>query len=123
MVSNNAVEKFKVRPGFQSEKLLIEFCGDHRNEAYPNIHNILEMTLLAKSIKHPSLDTLHIAITTDEFITFWEYPNGRFELDDDIWSCFIHAPENNFQVTSDIERALLKSGKFVKEEVDFSLYK
>jgi len=98
MVSNNAVEKFKVRPGFQSEKLLIEFCGDHRNEAYPNIHNILEMTLLAKSIKHPSLDTLHIAITTDEFITFWEYPNGRFELDDDIWKKLILACISNLNL-------------------------
>lgn len=58
----------------------------------------------------------------DRFISLWEYHNGEYELDDDVWDFFILAPNNNTQVIADIERVLLASGQFMKEEVDFGKY-
>lgn len=117
-----AMEKFRVRPGHKSDELLIEFWGDHRSKGYPNIQQILEVGLSAKPKKHPNLDTVSIGLATDEFISLWEYKNGEYELDDDIWAYFIMAPENNAQVINDIEQVLLSSGEFIKEDADFSQY-
>jgi len=116
------MEKFRVRPGYKSKELLIEFWGEHRSEKFPNIQGILAQGLDAQPAKHPTLDTATITMSTDEFITLWKYKNGEYELDDDTWAFFIHAPDNNIQVISDIEKVLLASGKFIKEEADFSEY-
>ena len=117
-----ALEKFKVRPGYKSKELLVEFCGDHRSPSFPNIANLLAIALNAKLKRHPTLDVAHIGFATDEFISLWEYSNGEYELDDDIWSYFILAPSNNSQIVGDTERVLLQSGLFVKENVDFEPY-
>ncbi|WP_067223360.1 hypothetical protein [Marinomonas gallaica] len=116
------MEKFRVRPGYKSKELLIEFWGDHRSEKFPDIQSILAQGLDAKPAKHPILDTATIAMATDEFIFLWKYKDGEYELDDDTWAFFIHAPDNNIQVISDIEKVLLASGQFIKEEADFSEY-
>ena len=113
------MEKFRIRPGYQSELLLVEFWGEHRSPKFPDIARILARGLKAKPAKHPFLDVASIALATDEFISIWEYDKGSYELCDDIWAYFIHAPKNNSQVMADIERILLKSGEFIKEEVDF----
>jgi hypothetical protein len=39
----------------------------------------------ASPAPHPKLDTAQIAIATDELISFWQYRNGEYELDEDIW--------------------------------------
>lgn len=117
-----ASEKFKTRPGYKSKELLIEFCGDHRSPTYPNVASLLAIALNAKLKRHPILDTVRVGLATDEFISLWEYSNGEYELDDDIWSYFILAPNNNAQIVGDIERVLLQSGLFVKEQVDFEPY-
>ena len=116
------MEKFRVRPGYKSKELLVEFWGEQRSEDFPDIQGILAQGLEAKPAKHPTLDTTTIAMATDEFITLWKYKNGEYELADDTWAFFIHAPDNNIQVISDIERVLLASGQFIKEEADFSEY-
>jgi hypothetical protein len=116
------MEKFRVRPGYKTKELLVEFWGEHRSQNFPDIQGILAKELNAKPAKHPALDTATLAIATDEFITLWVYENGEYELDDDIWAFFIHAPENNVQVIADIEGALLASGQFIKEQVDYSEY-
>ncbi|GGC90631.1 hypothetical protein [Halopseudomonas salina] len=116
------MEKFRVRPGYKSKELLVEFWGEHRGASFPDVQSILAQGLHAKPARHPSLDAAAIAIATDEFVSFWRYENGEYELDDDIWAFFILAPENNVQVIADIERVLLASGEFTKEEADFSEY-
>ncbi|WP_445356280.1 hypothetical protein ACJJI5_11090 [Microbulbifer sp. EKSA008] len=116
------MEKFRVRPGYKSKELLVEFWGEHRSKSFPDIQDILAEGLNAKPVKHPTLDTATISMATDEFITLWEYKNGEYELDDDIWAFFIYAPENNTQVIADIESVLLASGQFIKEKADFSEY-
>ena len=116
------MEKFRVRPAYKSEELLVEFWGDHRGSSFPNIQEILARELNAKPAKRPGIDTAAVAMATDEHISFWQYENGEYELDDDIWAYFIHAPVNNVQIISDIERALVASGCFTKEQADFSEY-
>jgi hypothetical protein len=115
------MEKFKVRPGYQSKELLIEFCGEHRTESFPNVSSLLAAALSAKQEKHPvfSVETM---IGNDRYFSYWVYQKGVYEIDDDIWACFISAPNNNVEVIEDIERALIKSGLFEKEDVDHGKY-
>lgn len=73
---------------------------------------------------HPeNLDALHIAAAQDRFFSFWAFPGGNYEIDDDIWGLFISAKENNEAVTAEVERALLATGRFVKEAVDFEQFR
>lgn len=117
------MEKFRVRPCYKSKELLIEFWGEHRDIKFPDIEAILAQGLKAKQTEHPSLETASIAIATDQFISFWQYENGEYELNDDTWALFIHAPVNNAQVIADIKQVLISSGQFFKEEVDFDEYR
>lgn len=117
------METFALRPGYNSQKLLIEFYGDHRSDSYPNVPSLLAKGLQAKQHKHPTLDTARICISTDELISWWCYENGAYELDDDIWGLFIHAADNNAKIMSDVEKILLASGEFEKQVVDFSEYR
>ena len=116
------IEKFRVRPGYKSKEILVEFRGDHRAGDYPDIGALLGLALGAKSEKHPDLDAATIALATDRIISYWVYAGGVYEMDDDVDGCFITARANNARVIGDIERALLDSGLFVKEEVDFGDY-
>jgi hypothetical protein len=50
----------------------------------------------------------------------WEYENGQYEIDEDIWALFILAPSNNAQIINDIESVLIESGMFEKEVVNHS---
>jgi hypothetical protein len=34
-------QKFLIRPGFKSKELLIEFCGDHHSNDFPDVYKIL----------------------------------------------------------------------------------
>ena len=117
------MELFAVRPGYQSEELLVEFFGDHRGDGFPNVWDILARGLNAQPRAHPTLDTASIGIATDEHISFWQYENGTYEIDDDIWGLFISAPNNNAQIMADIERALVASGAFEKKIVEFDKYR
>jgi hypothetical protein len=80
----------------------------------------LSKGLNSKRISHPELDTLNIAVATDEIISMWEYKNGQYEIDEDIWALFILAPSNNAQIINDIESVLIESGMFEKEVVNHS---
>ncbi|MGK4872724.1 hypothetical protein, partial [Salmonella enterica] len=74
--------------------------------------------------RHPeNLDDPEVALLQDRYFGYWKYAGGRCEIDDDIWGLFVSAPVDNRAVIADVERALLASGKFVKEEVDLGLYK
>jgi hypothetical protein len=114
--------RFRIRPGYKSETLLVEFCGDHRADDYPEVAEILERALGSERGSHPVFDEVKIGLSTDQFFSYWIYENGAYEIDDDTWGLFIAAPENNRQIMSDIEKALLENGRFVKESVDFSNY-
>jgi hypothetical protein len=114
--------RFRVRPGYHSENLLVEFCADNRAADFPDVAELLRQALRSQRKKHPSFDEANIAMTLDRFIGFWSYPGGTYEIDDDIWGLFVRAEENNRQVIAEVERALLATGQFVKEDVDFADY-
>ncbi len=115
--------RFRVRPGYKSKHLLVEFRGDHHSEGFPNVYRLLARALGAVGVPYPSLGAASTGLTTDEILSCWRYEHGQYLVDDDVWSLFIHASHNNAQIMADIEQALLVSGLFVKEEVDFEAYK
>ncbi len=108
--------RFRVRPVYHGSELLIEVLGDHRAEGFPNVASILRDTLHATKEPHPDkLDDPQVALAQDRYFSFWAYPGGSYEIDDDIWGLFISAKEHNEAVIADVERALLSTGQFVSK--------
>jgi hypothetical protein len=116
--------RFLVRPVYHGDELLIEVLGDHRSQGFPSVAEILREALLAVREPHPdNLDDPRIAMAQDRFFSYWAYPGGHYEIDDDTWGLFVLAKAGNGGVIADLEQALLGSGKFVKENVDFAQFK
>ncbi len=112
---------FKVRPGYQSKALLIEFNGEHCAKDFPNVKKLLEKGLSSR--RESRLNDFKANLYDfDGYTTTWKYKNGTYEINNDVWTLFIHAEQNNKVVIADIENVLLDSGVFLKEEVDFSEY-
>lgn len=109
------MEKFRIRPEYGGANLLIKFCGDHRAENYPDVSALLAGALGAILQKHPvfSAETM---IVTGRYFSYWSYKNGTYEIDDDIWGCFITVPDSNPKVIADLEHALTNSGQFVRTD-------
>lgn len=116
------MESFSIRPGYGSGSLLVEFLGDHCSDAYPDVGALLASGLDAVLTPRSQLDVLR-DMATGAWFSSWRYPGGEYELDDDGWCLFIHAPRHNQTVIADIERALLASGSFIKKPVDFAQYR
>ncbi len=115
------MEIFRVRPGYKSKELLIEFCGNHRDKSFPNVAKILKSSLSAKRNRFFK-DFQENIYNFDGYISTWEYCKGSYLLNNTIWDLFIHVPDNNKNIISDIEKALIDSCQFAKEEVDFNDY-
>lgn len=117
-VEEGSLERFSLRPGYGSDTLLIEFLGDHRGSAFPNV-----AALLARALDAQAVPTTPPVLACDGSFQAWRYAGGEYQLDDDGWFLFILASANNQAVMADLERALLASGKFIKQEVDFAQYR
>jgi len=116
--------KFCVRPVYHGTDLLVEIVDRHRIEDFPDLPGILRDALNAQRVPHPEeLDKSELALLQDRYFSYWTYPGGAYEIDDDIWALFVTASGNNAAVIADIERALLSSGRFVRQEVDFAKYR
>lgn len=116
--------RFRVRPVYHGTELLLEVLDDHRAEGFPSVALILRDALQATVGPHPSqLDDPRIAMAQDRYFSYWTYPGGHYEIDDDIWSLFVSAKESNRAVIADVERTLLATGRFVKEAVDFEQFR
>ena len=118
--------RFRVRPKYRSKNLLVEFCDDPRAPDFPDVHTLLSSSLMAepRQLTQDEIAFGRAGAITNNFSWYLSYPGGTFEINrDDMWGLlFILAAEPNRQVISDIEKALLNSGQFIKEEVDFSNY-
>ncbi len=113
--------RFRTRPGYQTRELLIELMDDHRAPGFPDISVMLRDLLGASKAPHPEgFDGRYLM---DRRITFWTYPGGSYEIDDDNWGLFVSAPENNISVIADVERVLLETGHFEKQSVDFDQFR
>ena len=116
--------RFYVRPVYHGTELLVEIVDDHRAEGFPRVAGILAEALGAQRLPHPEgMDRPDIALLQDRFISYWTYAGGAYEIDDDIWALFVQAKANHAAVIADVERALLSTGRFVKEDVDFARYR
>lgn len=115
--------RFRVRPVFHGSDLLVEVLEDHRAVDFPSVAAILRDALHAVQVSHPdSLDDSRVALSQDRYFSYWAYARGHYEIDDDIWGLFVTASINNAFIVADIEQALLSTGKFVKEDVDFGKF-
>ncbi|VWB71821.1 hypothetical protein BLA13014_03264 [Burkholderia aenigmatica] len=115
--------RFRVRPVFHGSDLLVEVLDDHRAVNFPNIAAILQDALHAVQVPHPDgLDDPAVALSQDRYFSYWTYARGHYEIDDDIWALFVTATIHNALIVADIESALLSTGQFVKEDVDFGRF-
>ncbi|OXJ31177.1 hypothetical protein CFB82_25055 [Burkholderia sp. HI2714] len=115
--------RFRVRPVFHGSDLLVEVLDDHRAADFPDVAAILKDALHSVQVPHPDgLDEPEIALSQDRFFSYWTYAQGNYEIDDDIWGLFVTPTFDNARVVADVENALLSTGKFVKEDVDFSRF-
>ena len=106
--------RYRVRPGYGTTKLLIEFMSDSSDEAFVAA---LRSAFSANGIKAKTKEQSLFC-----FQTVMDSPGGSFEVDHDEWSMiWVHADENQ-NVIPYLDRILTASGEFQKEEVDFSQY-
>ena len=106
---------YKVRPGYGSDKLLIEFGADSSDERFvSDLRSVLaEHDLIPKSKED----------LVFKYRFTYDSPSGPFELDDDEWgSLWVHADDNQDAIHY-VDRILGESGRFQKEEVNYEDYK
>lgn len=116
--------RFYVRPVFHGTDLLVEIVDDHRVDGFPDIAAMLRDGLGAERVAHPEgMDRIDIALLQDRYFSYWTYPGGEYEIDDDIWGLFVTAPADNAAVIADVERVLLSTGRFARMAVDFAKYR
>ena len=109
--------KYKLRPGYKSSELLIEFFIKAANDDFKNT---LFQALESLNLQQKGLTNLWM---NDEVLIEFESNHGFFEISIDIWDgVFIMSP-NNQDVIIKIDEILSKHNKFTKLEVDFSAYK
>lgn len=109
--------KYKLRPGYKSSELLIEFCIKSSNDDF--INSFYQALQSLKLQKQGETDLW----MNDEVLIEFDCVNGFFEVSIDIWGgVFIMSP-NNQDVIIKIDDILSKHNEFTKLEVDYSEYK
>ena len=109
--------KYRLRPGYGSDKLLLEFFLDSTDTEFDKI---LFTTL--KDI-NPKVDTVEDLWMNDEVLLNVSSDNGAFTLSKDIWGFAFIMTENNQPCIDLIGKILNNSSLFIKAEVDFADYK
>jgi len=109
--------KYKLRPGYKSSDLLIEFCIKSANDEF-----IESLYKAISGINVKQLGTTDLWMN-DEVLIELESDFGHFEISIDIWDgVFVMSP-NNQAVVLKIDEILSKHNKFTKLTVDFDEYK
>ena len=109
--------KYHLRPGYNSNKLLIEFfCGAEKDEF------ISDLFAAIKELKLQVLDVQDLWMN-DEVILEINSENGQFNLSKDTWGFAFLMAENNQNCILKIDSILMGLEIFEKIEVDFNNYK
>jgi hypothetical protein len=110
------MKKFRLRPGFGSKELLIEFtAGPEKN----NFIKSLEAALSSIKVVITGSGDL---LTIDQMFFNANSDLGAFQISIDNWDiAFIMAKENQ-NVIKEIDFILSKNPDFIKELVDFKNY-
>ena len=109
--------KYRYRPGYGSDNLLIEFISGVDTENF-----IDELFEAIKSINPKIIGTEDL--WTNSEVQYTVNSNlGQFNLSKDIWGFAFIMAEDNQNCVTQINELLVMSNLFKKEEVDFNNYK
>jgi hypothetical protein len=111
------IYKYYLRPGYGSEKLLIEFMSGVEEETF-----LLHLFDAIKSI-HPEIIDLHDLWMNDEVLHSINSILGQFTLSKDIWNFAFIMSDDNQTCIAKINDLLIADNRFEKIEVDFDNYK
>jgi hypothetical protein len=109
------MHKYKVRPGYGTTELLIEFNVEPDEIFFGDLYGVL---------KEINVSTINITDlwVNDEVIFNLDSDHGQFELSKDIWDfVFIMATKNQV-IISIISNLLNQSGRFIQEKANFNDY-
>ena len=107
------MHSYRVRPGYGSDKLLIEFGPSFGD---PQFWADLKSVFLRQGFKPGKSGHYVVGV-----FTILDSPAGLFKLEDDGWAGFIVADKNQAAVHY-LDQVFQSSSLFRKEEVDYSEY-
>ena len=108
------MHSYKVRPGYRSDKLLIEFGPSSSDEQF--IADLKALFAAQGCRKRGAEDIVFLVTTT------FDSPSGLFQLDHDEWGfVFLHADGNQAAIHY-LDKILQSSGRFKREHVHFRDY-
>ncbi|MBF4483659.1 MULTISPECIES: hypothetical protein [unclassified Flavobacterium] len=109
--------KYHLRPGYQSQKLLIEiFSGAENEDFFPDFFDsIIEI--------NPKVVKINELWMNDEYLLDVNSDIGSFSISKDIWDLAFIMSEDNQECLNKINLILLKDQNFQKVEVNFDDYK
>ena len=108
---------YRLRPGYGSDKLLIEFIKGTENEAF-----IDELQTALKDL-FIEIKSVHDLWMNDEIMLTLTSSMGSFIFSKDIWGFAFIDAEDNQECILKIDALLSQNPAFVKEHVDFNDYK
>jgi hypothetical protein len=109
--------KYHYRPGYGSDKLLIEFVsGVERDTFFNDLFDAL------KEIR-PNVIGMTDLWMNDEFVYEVDSDKGSFSVSKDIWDFAFITSDRNQDCISAIDRILVADVRFEKVEVDYEKYK
>ncbi|PKL78498.1 MAG: hypothetical protein CVV25_11460 [Ignavibacteriae bacterium HGW-Ignavibacteriae-4] len=107
---------YSFRPGYGSDKLLIEFVKGVNNDTFLTD---LKAALSQIEMKIDSTEDLWM---NDEVLFIVNSSEGEFILSKDIWDCAFIMSDENQKCLNRINEVLNNNELFVREEVDYSEY-
>lgn len=113
----NKPYKYKLRPGYGSSELLIEFCNIEQPENF-----IKKLISILKNHEFQFKGTTDVWMN-DEILIHLESSNGKVIISKDIYDFIFILGENNQKDIKKIDSILRQSDLFEKEIVDYSNYK
>lgn len=109
--------KYHLRPGYQSQNLLIEifYGGENENFFSDFFSSIAEI--------NPEIEEVNDLWMNDEYIFDVQSDIGSFSISKDIWDLVFIMSDDNQQCLQKINLILLNNKNFQKVEVNFEDYK
>ena len=107
---------YRLRPGYGSDKLLLEFLLDSTDNAF------VQDLLTTLKAMHPVVNSVEDLWMNDEVLWSVSSSQGAFSLSKDSWGFAFIMAEENQSCLKLIDELLNNSSLFEKEEVDFKKY-
>ena len=109
--------KYHLRPGYGSDKLLLEFILDSSDtDFYKDLFTTI------KDIG-PKIETVENLWMNDDVVLHLSSDKGEFLFSKDVWDFAFILADNNQPCIKLIDEMLNNSSWFTKEEVDFEKYR